>query len=139
VPKAGENGLLGVFVVRNEKKMREEFELALIDVLETDFDLDVRRERDPLNRRKESAATLRFDYPTNRSGSRSKVVVQIEGMPESHSLDVDWSSLDGIDESAGDCESLAMAIGTWLEERNEARMLAVAGGGASWPQRRWDD
>ena len=45
---------------RNGKRLREDFELVLMDVLETDYDLDVRRANDKLNRRRNGVATLHF-------------------------------------------------------------------------------
>jgi hypothetical protein len=122
---------------RSEKRMREEFELALMYVLETDYDLDVRRANDKLNRRRSSAATLHFEYPTNGDPSSWKVLVVIEGAEESpHTLNIDYSSPDAMEESVIDCESLALAIGCYLEERRERRAVS---GEVPGPQRRWDD
>jgi hypothetical protein len=121
----------------NEKRLREDFELALLDVLETDYDLDVRRANDKLNRRRKGVATLHFEYPKNGNPESWKVVVTIEGAEESaYTLCVDYSSLDAMEESVADCESLAMAIGAHLEE---CRERAVTSGECDGPQRRWDD
>jgi hypothetical protein len=117
--------------------MREDFELALLDVLESDYDLDVRRANDKLNRRRGSAATLHFEYPKNGDPANWKVAVSIEGARDScHTLNVDYSSPDAMEESVADCESLAMAIGCYLEECRERR---AASGEAPGPKRRWDD
>jgi hypothetical protein len=117
--------------------MTEEFEQALLDVLETDYDLDVRRANDRLNRRRGSAATLQFAYPRNGDPSHWTVDVTIEGAPSPcHTLDVDWSSADTMEESVAACEDLALAIGAYLEERQESRLAA---GEEPGPARRWDD
>jgi len=122
---------------QNSKRLREDFELALMDVLETDYDLDVRRANDKLNRRRNGVATLHFEYPKNGDPDNWKVVVTIEGVEESaHTLNIDYSSEDAMEESVADCESLALAIGSCLEEYREQ---SVTSGACSDPHRRWDD
>jgi hypothetical protein len=105
--------------------MREDFELALMDVLETDYDLDVRRANDKLNRRRNGVATLHFEYSKNGDPENWKVVVNI-----------DYSSEDAMEESVADCESLALAIGSYLEEYREQ---SVTSGACGELHRRWDD
>jgi hypothetical protein len=117
--------------------MREDFELALMDVLETDYDLDVRRANDKLNRRRNGVATLHFEYSKNGDPENWKVVVTIEGVEGSaHTLNIDYSSEDAMEESVADCESLALAIGSYLEEYREQ---SVTSGACGELHRRWDD
>ena len=61
-----------------KKALEREFEELLLDVLDQDYDLAVRRSDDPLERRKRDLATLSFEY--HWSGPReARAVVRVAG------------------------------------------------------------
>ena len=108
-----------------------EFELALTGVLEDIYDLPVRSEADPLDRRSDGCAILCFDYQRDADANEVKIVVAIDGSGDaSYTMRADFTNSATILESAEICEELAFAIGAWLE--------ASAAAGAR-PARRWDD
>ncbi len=108
-----------------------EFELALTGVLEDVFDLPVRSEADPLDRRSEGCAVLRFDYQRDADSSDVKIVVAIDGVPDaSYAMRGDFTNSATIMGSVESCEELALAIRAWLD--------AAENDGAG-PARRWDD
>ncbi len=122
----------------DRRELESEFELALVDVLEQDHDLEVRLPDDSWNRRKSCVATLGFRYHWERSEPRAKVVVTIEGKRDtSNVMLVDFSSPEAIEASAEDCESLALNVHVYLEARRESAHAEMKNG--STPRQRWDD
>ncbi len=107
-----------------------EFETALTGVLKDIYDLRVRSERDPLNRRRVGYATLAFDYEYD--GDDVKAVISIDGLSGStFSLLASFSDAESIASSAEDCAELALAIRQHLDANPAAP-------GAS-PARRLED
>ncbi len=98
------------------RKLQEmEFELVLTGVLEDVYDLAVRSDRDPLERRDHGMVVLHFDYEYDRGG-HAKVVVSIVGEASStFALQADFSNSETILESAEPCEDLALAVRARLE------------------------
>ncbi|MFQ5698731.1 MAG: hypothetical protein ACE5IL_10670 [Myxococcota bacterium] len=120
------------------KKLQDQFERALIDVLESDYDLAVRRSEDSLERRRQGLACLTFAWPRGLCAGQGKVVVSIEGSRDiTWILDVDLGSADAIEDSASDCESLVLGLSGYLSELKERRALETAA--SRGPARRWDD
>lgn len=117
----------------NRKELERELELAVVDVLEQDYDLDVRLGSDSWNRRRKNVATLQFQYHWQDNAPRAKVVIGIDGdAATSHVLMADFSDSETIERCAEDCEALALSVHAWLEKHRERE-----GNGAY--QRRWDD
>jgi len=105
-----------------------EYEMALTGVLEDVYDLAVRSDRDPLERRDEGMVVLHFDYEYDR-GAQAKVVVSIVGeASSSFALQADFSNSETIHESVEQCEDLALAV--------QARLTAL-GIDPSELDRRW--
>ncbi len=121
------------------QNLQHELEVAVVDVLEQDYDLEVRLAKDDWNRRRRSVATLHFDYRWDAQPTHARVVVTIEGLESrAHVLHADFSTAESIERSAEDCESLALSVYTFLEEGRESDATVghcAAGGDA----RRWDD
>ena len=108
-----------------------EFELALTGILEDVYDFPVRAEADPLDRRTDGCAVLRFDYQRDADSSDVKIVVAIDGASDaSYAMRGDFTNSATILESAELCEELAIAIGAWLE---------ASSSDDGRPARRWDD
>lgn len=120
----------------NSRRMQEmEFELALLGVLEDLYELNIRVEGDPLNRRKNGYATLRFDYhyPNGNQGD-VKVDVSIEGVANAtFSFAADFDDSASVYRAADDCEELALAIREYLGDGPELDLFDQEF------QRRWDD
>ena len=92
-----------------------ELELALTGMLEDVYDLAVRSDRDPLERRGQGMVTLHFDYEYDGK-DEAKVVVSIVGAESSSfALQVDFSNSETILESAEHCEDLALAVRARLD------------------------
>jgi hypothetical protein len=122
--------------VTKRKELERELELAIVDVLEQDHDLDVRLAGDHWNRRQRNVATLGFKYHWEENEDTAKVVISIDGVPDcSHVLRADFSSPDAIERSAEDCESLALSVHTYLQDAREADATGSNGEAC----RRWDD
>ena len=121
------------------QNLQHELEVAVVDVLEQDYDLEVRLAKDDWNRRRRSVATLHFDYRWDVQPTQARVVVTIEGLESrAHVLHADFSSTEAIERSAEDCESLALSVHTFLEEGRESDATVKPATVASGP-RRWDD
>ena len=129
---------------KKSDNLKRELELAVVDVLEQDYDLDVRLASDAWNRRRRNVATLRFDYHWDPEPTRARVVVTIEGLEATtHLLQADFSSAESIERSAEDCEALALSVHTYLREGLEADVAAreASETGEIWrgEVRRWED
>jgi hypothetical protein len=121
-----------------QRELESEFELALIDVLEQDYDLAVRLPDDNWNRRRSDVATLRFKYRWDDGEPRAKVVVSIEGKRNSSNvMFVDFESTETIERGAEDCEALALNVFAWLEECREKTVATRERKRGT--SRRWDD
>ena len=127
-------------VSRKRRRLEEEFELSLLDVLEQDCGLDVRLANDPVNRRRSDVATLLFRYRwSDQNPPRARAIVTIERAGNATSvLPVDFSSPESIERAAEDCEALALTVASYLEEGREQSAL-VQSSGADAGRRRWDD
>lgn len=97
----------------SERRQRElEFELAVTGVLDDIYDLRVRTERDPLNRRRNGYTTLDFEY-RYPSGDAAvvEVCVKAREWPGLHlAMKADFSSQESVYESAESCEDLALEL-----------------------------
>lgn len=102
---------------KQQRLQEMEFELALTGTLEDIYDLDVRMDKDPLNRRANGYATLSCDYHTAVSDpDEVKIVVSIEGVKgSSFAFRADFSNSESIVDSAEQCEALAMAVQAHLD------------------------
>ena len=120
------------------KQLEREFEDLLLDVLDQDYDLAVRRRDDALERRRHDLATLSFSY--RWSGAReARVVVRVEGSREFKAiLPIDASSPEEMRRSAEDCESLVLFLSEHLERKRDASLAVAAGGGIAWGRREDD-
>ncbi len=122
----------------DRRELESEFELALIDVLEQDYDLGVRLPDDAWNRRRSDVATLRFKFRWDDGEARAKVVVSIEGKRNSSNvMFVDFGSSEAIERAAEDCEALALNVFAWLEECREKTVVTRQRKRSE--RRRWDD
>jgi hypothetical protein len=110
------------------KQLEREFEDLLLDVLDQDYDLAVRRREDALERRRRDLATLVFSY--RWSGPReARAVVRVEGAKEFKAiLPVDASSPEEMRRSAEDCESLVLFLSEHLERKRSETMVVAASG-----------
>ena len=108
--------------------MELEFELAVTGILEDIYDLQVCTKGDAVNRRRSGYAALAFDYEYGEE--LAKVVIRIDGCPESFAMEADLETPEDAIQSAQDCEDLALAIRTHLD--------SLPGADDS-SQRRWDD
>jgi hypothetical protein len=131
-------GVRGLAAITKKKALEREFEALLLDVLDQDYDLAVRRSDDPLERRKANLATLSFEY--HWSGPReARAVVRIDGARAFKAiLPVDASSPEELRRSAEDCEALVLFLAEHLEEKRE-KMLTEAAAGRLRFGRREDD
>ena len=120
------------------KQLEREFEDLLLDVLDQDYDLAVRRRDDALERRRRDLATLVFSY--RWSGPReARVVVRVEGSKEFKAiLPVDASSPEEMRRSAEDCESLVLFLSEHLERKRSDSMSVAARGQLAWGRREDD-
>ena len=91
---------------------KREFEHALLEVLEQDYNLQVRADGDHFERRTRGVASLQFQYEHDTTHPKeAKVVVTVAGVEEfSYTLFVDLSKPASIRESAECCEDLAEAL-----------------------------
>lgn len=121
-----------------KKALEREFEELLLDVLDQDYDLAVRRRDDPLERRRRELATLSFEY--HWAGPReARAVVRVEGAPDFKAiLPLDASSIEELRRSAEDCEALVLFLAEHLEAKRE-KLLAEAAAGRARFGRRDDD
>jgi hypothetical protein len=103
--------------VASRRKLQQlEFEMALTGVLSDVYDLAVRSDRDPLERRGRGLVTLHFDYEYDGKQA-AKVCVSIVGQDSStFSLPVDFSNTETILESAEQCEDLALAVQSRMDD-----------------------
>lgn len=120
------------------KQLEREFEDLLLDVLDQDYDLAVRRRDDALERRRRDLATLTFSY--RWSGPReARAVVRVEGAKEFKAiLPVDASSPEEMRRSAEDCESLVLFLSEHLERKRSETMTVAASGRITWGRREDD-
>ena len=120
------------------KQLEREFEDLLLDVLDQDYDLAVRRRNDTLERRRNDLATLSFSY--RWSGAReARVVVRVEGSRDFKAiLPIDASSPEEMRRSAEDCESLVLFLSEHLERKRDDSLVAAASGGVAWGRREDD-
>jgi hypothetical protein len=127
-----------VAAITKKKALEREFEALLLDVLDQDYDLAVRRLDDPIERRKRDLATLSFEY--HWSGPReARAVVRVDGERSFKAiLPVDASSPEELRRSAEDCEALVLFLAEHLEVKRE-KLLADAAAGRVRFGRREDD
>ena len=120
------------------KQLEREFEDLLLDVLDQDYDLAVRRRDDTLERRRRDLATLLFSY--RWSGPReARAVVRVEGAKDFKAiLPVDASSPEEMRRSAEDCESLVLFLSEHLERKRSESMTVAARGQLAWGRREDD-
>jgi len=120
------------------KQLEREFEDLLLDVLDQDYDLAVRRHDDALERRRRDLATLSFSY--RWSGPReARAVVRVDGAREFKAiLPVDASSPEELRRSAEDCESLVLFLSEHLERKRGESVAVAASGQLAWGQREDD-
>ena len=120
------------------KQLEREFEDLLLDVLDQDYDLAVRRRDDALERRRRDLATLTFSY--RWSGPReARAVVRVEGARDFKAiLPVDASSPEELRRSAEDCESLVLFLSEHLERKRSESMAVAATGQLAWGRREDD-
>lgn len=120
------------------KLLEREFEDLLLDVLDQDYDLAVRRRDDSLERRRRDLATLSFSY--RWSGAReARAVVRVEGARDFKAiLPIDASSSEELRRSAEDCESLVLFLSEHLERKREDSLAVAAGGQLRWGRREDD-
>jgi hypothetical protein len=120
--------------------LEREFEELLVEVLTQDYDLAVRRSGDPLDRRRQNVATLRFDYRYPAKSPDARVVVGVEGVGEfSTVIRVDFTSQESICRCAEDCEALALYLSQHLEGRRVDFLAALGDEGGEVWDRREDD
>ncbi len=121
------------------KALEREFEEQLIDILEQDHDLSVRRHGDTLNRRRSDVATLHFSYDHVPKTTEAKVNVTIDGFDGfSMSLCVDFNNEESVLRSAEDTEGLALFLAEHLERRRSDILLRAAQGETPWGRREDD-
>lgn len=120
------------------KVLEREFEELLLDVLDQDYDLAVRRRDDPLERRKRDLALLTFEY--HWSGPReARAVVRVEGARDFKAiLPVDASSVEDLRRSAEDCEALVLFLAEHLESKREKVLVDAAAGRVPFGRREDD-
>ena len=108
------------------KALEREFEDLLLDVLDQDYDLAVRRRDDSLERRRRDLATLSLSY--RWFGAReARAVVPLEGSRDFKAiLPVDASSPEELRRSAEDCESLVLFLAEHLEHKRSESMAVAA-------------
>ena len=103
-----------------KKKLEQSFEELLIEVLTQDYDLAVRRDADPIERRMNGTATLMFKYQYVPGTNEAKVIVGVAGTDEfSNVFVIDFSDSEAVERSAEDCEALALYLSEHLQERDE--------------------
>jgi hypothetical protein len=118
--------------------MEREFEELLLDVLEQDYDLSVRKTEDKLDRRKRDVATLEFEYHYD-DAREAKAVVRVKGVADFKAiLPVDFASPDGLRRSAEDCEALVLYLTEHLEAVREKTLAEAAAGRVRWGRREDD-
>jgi len=127
-----------VAVNGKHKALEREFEDLLLDVLDQDYDLAVRRRDDSLERRRRDLATLTFSY--RWSGPReARAVVRVDGAREFKAiLPVDASSPEEMRRSAEDCESLVLFLTEHIEAKREKSLASAASGQIRWGRREDD-
>lgn len=120
------------------KALEREFEDLLLDVLDQDYDLAVRRRDDSLERRRRDLATLSFSY--RWFGAReARAVVRVEGSRDFKAiLPIDASSPEDLRRSAEDCESLVLFLSEWLERKRDESLEVAASGKIRWGRREDD-
>ena len=120
------------------KLLEREFEDLLLDVLDQDYDLAVRRQDDALERRRRDLATLTFSY--RWSGPReARAVVRVEGAKDFKAiLPIDASSPEELRRSAEDCESLVLFLAEHLDVKREESLTGAASGRLRWGRREDD-
>lgn len=121
-----------------KKALEREFEELLLDVLDQDYDLAVRRRDDPLERRTRDLATLSFEY--HWSGPReARAVVRVDGVRDFEAiLPVDASSVEELRRSAEDCEALVLFLAEHLEDKREKVLADVVAGRVRYGRREDD-
>ncbi len=120
-------------------RLQRDFETALVDVLSQDYNLDVRNERDPLERRRRDTATLRFAYHHQGGSSRARVVISVDGVPGfSNLLPVNFRSRAAVLRAAEDCEALARFIDDHLTTNRGRTLEALVAGQLRYGRREED-
>lgn len=124
----------------NREERERTFEYALIQVLAHEYDLDVRHERDRMERRKREMATLDFEYHyVSNSSSEAKAVISIAGADYfSNLLPVNFASEDSILRSAESCEALARFIRDYLARARDRTLDEIAEGALRYGRREDD-
>ena len=123
----------------NREKLERTFEDALLEVLAHEYDLDVRHERDRLERRRREVATLDFAYHYRTGSEQAKAVISIEGADHfSNLLPVDFRSEESIQRSAEGCEALARFIEDHLVRLRDGTLDKIAAGQLRYGRREDD-
>ncbi|MCP4002744.1 MAG: hypothetical protein GY725_00980 [bacterium] len=120
--------------------LERDYEELLIDILEQDHDLAVRRNGDSLNRRRNDVATLQFAYQyVSGRTKEGKVSVSIDGFPGfSVSLVFDFSDEDELQRSAENTEGLALFLSEHLSGKQDDLMNVLAEGKLPYGRREDD-
>lgn len=123
----------------NRESLQRTFEKALIEVLAHEYDLDVRHERDRMERRHREVATLDFEYHYAESPVKAKAVISIAGAAHfSNLLPVDFRSEKSIQRSAESCEALALFIEDHLGRVRDGTLDEFAAGDLRYGRREDD-
>src|SRR5262245_19693705 len=118
--------------------MEREFEDLVLDVLEQDYDLAVRRNEDRRDVRRPDIAPLCFEYHYD-AARQAKAVVRIDGIADFKAiLPVDFASADGLRRSAEDCEALVLFLTEHLAGAREKTLEEAASGRVRWGRREDD-
>ncbi len=106
--------------MKDRQRLEREFEELLVEVLMQDYDLDVRRWGDAMDRRRKNIGTLCFDYHYEPKSPVGKAVVSLDEADDFTSLmKVDFSSPERMLAAAEDCEALALFLSERLDERRD--------------------
>ena len=125
---------------KNREAVERKFEELVIEVLTQDYDLDVVRHGDGLDRRRRSVAILCFDYHHEARSGVAKVVVTIEGVDSfSTMMRVDLGNRERMRQSAEDCEALALFLTEYLVGMREDLFADLDAGFSGELGRREDD
>ena len=120
----------------NDRRTQEaQFEDALVEVLQQDYDLAVRHPRERMDRRRREVATLAFQFHHDRGG-QSKVGTSVAGARDfSTVFTVDLTDEDDIARAVEDCETLALFLMEHLAETRESMLSEIAAGEVTYGRR----
>ncbi|MFQ5514090.1 MAG: hypothetical protein ACE5FG_06580 [Myxococcota bacterium] len=105
-------------------RAEQEFEELLVEVLNVDHDLHVRRAGDPLGEGSGRAGTLRCRFRYLGNGDQAHVTVEVESVEGARQvMRVDLADPESIRRAAESCEPLALALVGQLTECPDALLL----------------